>query len=531
MATDRDCRPLFLAGWLLTVVAVSSGCGGGGGGSSSPPPPVVIPSLNSVRLSGASPFASGCDRVVSAGTSYENAEVEPSVASRPADPTHLVAAWQQDRWSDGGSHGLLAASSSDAGQTWSVSMPSFSRCAGGTAATGTDYERASDPWLTVAADGTVYMLSLSFSGNTFAAGSSSGMLAARSTDGGATWGVPTVLIADGSAFFDDKGSITADPQDSRFVYAVWDRLTTTNTGPTYFARTTDSGTSWEAARSIFDPGANNQTIGNIIACLPDGSLLLVFSEFDSQGATVSAAIKTMRSTDHGATWAAPVLVAAEQPVGTHDPLTGATVRDGSDLPSIAVGPDGHVHIAWQDSRFSSGQRNGIAFSSSSDNGATWSAPVQVNGARGAQAFVPTVSVRGDGVIGVAYYDFRNDQRQSGQLTTDYWLATSTEGVTWHDTHVKGPFSLLGAPVAEGLFLGDYQALVASASDFLPVFVTATNDTANPTDAFIAFGSVAATASAIGQPSMLDARVGPAPSIVKISRPTASSRADRLRTSY
>lgn len=530
MPIDFVRRRLFRAAWLLSIAGFSVGCGGGGG-SSSPPPPVVVPSLNSIRLSAASPFASGCDGVAPTGTSYENAEVEPSVALSPADPTHLVAAWQQDRWSDGGSHGLLAASSSDSGQTWSVSMPSFSRCAGGAAATGTDYERASDPWLTVAADGTVYMLSLSFSGATFAAGSSSGMLVARSTDGGATWGGPTALIADGSAFFDDKGSITADPQDSHYVYATWDRLTTTNTGPTYFARTTDSGTSWEAARSIFDPGANNQTIGNIIVCLPDSSLLLVFSEFDSQGTTVSAAIKTMRSTDHGATWAAPVLVAAEQPVGTHDPLTGAAVRDGSDLPSIAVGPDGHVHIAWQDSRFSSGQRDGIAFSSSSDNGATWSAPVEVNGATAAQAFIPTVSVRGDGVIGVGYYDFRNDHRQSGQLTTDYWLATSTDGASWHDTHVKGPFSLLGAPVAEGLFLGDYQALVASASDFLPVFVTATNDPADPTDAFIAFGSVAATASAIGEPRMLGGSTGFAPPVLAMHRQGESSRAYRLRTSH
>ena len=530
MSTARDRRPLLSSACLSTLVAATLGCGGGGG-SSTPPPPVVLPSLDSVRLSAASPYAAGCDGVVSTGTLYENGEVEPTVAVSPADSTHLVAAWQQDRWSDGGSHGLLAAFSADSGQTWSVSMPAFSRCAGGTIAGGTDYERASDPWLSVAADGTVYMLSLSFSGNTLAAGSSGGMLVARSADGGASWGAPIALIADGSSFFDDKGSITADPQDSHYAYAVWDRLTTTNSGPTYFARTTDSGTSWEAARSIFDPGANNQTIGNIIVCLPDNSLLLVFTELDSQGATVSAALKAMRSTDHGVTWGTPVLVAAEQSVGTKDSLTGAVVRDGGDLPSIAVGADGHVHVAWQDSRFSSGQRDGIAFSSSSDSGTTWSAPVQINGAAGAPAFIPTVSVRSDGVIGVAYYDFRNDKQQSGQLTTDCWLATSTDGVTWHDTHVKGPFSLLGAPVAEGLFLGDYQALVATASDFLPVFVTATTDTTNPTDVFIAFGTVAATASSVRPPTLIESSVGYAPAIAKLSSLKLPSRADHLRTAH
>jgi len=525
-------RPFLLKlSWLLASIAASVGCGGGGSSPPGPPPPVVLPSLDSVRLSAASPYPAGCDGVVSAGTLYENAEVEPTVAVSPADPTHLVAAWQQDRWSDGGSHGLLAAFSADSGRTWSVTMPAFSRCAGGTIAAGTDYERASDPWLTIAADGTVYMLSLSFSGGTLAASSSSGMLAARSTDGGASWSAPVALIADGSNFFDDKGSITADPRDSHYVYAVWDRLTTTNSGPTYFARTTDSGTSWEAARSIFDPGANNQTIGNLVVCLPDHSVLVVFTELLSQGATVSAALKAMRSTDHGATWGPPVLVAAEQTVGTKDPLTGAAVRDGSDLPSIAIGPDGHVHVAWQDSRFSNGQRDGIAFSSSTDSGATWSAPVQVNGAPGAQAFVPTVSVRGDGVLGVAYYDFRNDHQQSGRLTTDYWLATSSDGVTWHDTHVKGPFSLLGAPVAEGLFLGDYQALIASASDFLPVFVATTSDTTNPTDVFIAFGSVSAAAASVRPPTLLEASVEFPPATAKRSRVEFPFGADQFRTAH
>lgn len=501
-----------LAGaWLLALGSTGCGGGGGGGGGSGPPPPPVLTSLSAVQLSGASPFPVGCDGVAPTGTLYENAEVEPSVAASPLDPTHLVAAWQQDRWSDGGSHGLMAAYSTDSGQTWTTSMPAFSICAGGTTPLGTNYERASDPWLTVAADGTVYMLSLSFTGGTLAAGSSSGMVVARSTDGGARWGAPTPLIADGSNFFDDKGSITADPKDAQYVYAVWDRLSTANTGPTYFARTTTAGTTWEAARSLFDPGTNSQTIGNIVVVLPDQSLLLMFTELDSLGATVTASLKVMRSTDHGTTWGTPVLVAAEQAVGTSDPLTGAVVRDAGTLPQITVGGDGVVHVVWQDSRFSGGLHDGIAYSRSSDMGVTWSAPVRVNGAIDAPALIPTVSVRGDGTVGVAYYDFRNDHKQSGQLTTDYWLATSADGVTWHDTHVKGPFSLLGAPVAEGLFVGDYQGFVASASEFLPVFVTTNNDASNPTDVFMAFGSIAATASALGQaPVLTGSGLTPAP---------------------
>jgi len=278
-----------------------------------------------------------------------------------------------------------------------------------------------------------------------------------------------------------------------------------------------------------DPGANNQTIGNIIVSLPDGSPVLVFSELDSAGATVTATLKAMHSVDHGAIWSVPALIAAERPVGTQDPLTGQPVRDGGDTPSVAVGPDGAVHVVWQDSGFSGGQHDGIAFASSTDGGASWSAPVEVNGAPSAPAFIPTVKVRADGVIGVAYYDFRYDQRQAGPLTTDYWLATSSDGVTWHDTHVRGPFSLLGTPVAEGLFLGDYQALATSGTQFLPVFLTATGDTANPTDVFMAFGTAAAIATARREPLLLG--VGSIPRLARLVSPAGSMRNSRFRTAH
>ena len=39
---------------------------------------------------------------------YLNSEVEPQVAVDPTNPSHLVGAWQQDRWSNGGAHGLVA---------------------------------------------------------------------------------------------------------------------------------------------------------------------------------------------------------------------------------------------------------------------------------------------------------------------------------------------------------------------------------------------------------------------------------------
>ena len=50
-------------------------------------------------------------------------------------------------------------------------------------------------------------------------------------------------------------------------------------GPTWFSRTTNGGSSWETARPIFDPGQNDQTIGNQIVALGNGDLVNVMTVF------------------------------------------------------------------------------------------------------------------------------------------------------------------------------------------------------------------------------------------------------------
>lgn len=380
---------------------------------------------------------------------------------------------------------MLAGASFDGGKTWTRSMAAFSRCAGGSAANGADYPRSSDPWVSFGPDGTVYQSAIAFSGDILAPGSNGAVLASRSIDGGLTWSAPAVLISDGSAFFNDKDSITADPTDAKLVYAVWDRTTTNNTGPTYFARSTDGGLSWEAARSIYDPGVNKQTLNNQIVVVSDGTLVNFFTYIDLRLRSVM--LQVLRSTDKGVSWSAPITISAVLSAGTVDPGTSppTPIRDASNLGSIAAGPHGHLAATWQDVRFSAGFGDGIAFSQSLDGGLTWSAPVGINTALvGVQAFEPTVGYRSDGTVGVSYFDFRAGPATMTSLPTDYWLTRSGDGITWRETQITGPFDFSTAPIAEGLFVGDYQGLASVGEAFVPFYVqTNGGDLANRTDVF------------------------------------------------
>ena len=319
-------------------------------------------------------------------------------------------------------------------------------------------------------------------------GSQNAMLASRSLDGGLSWSNPATLIldTDGVAFFNDKNAITADPTNSNYVYAVWDRLASNGNGPAYFARSINGGSSWETAKSIYNPGGTGQTIGNVITVLPNGTLINLMTKIVQISGFDVATVDIIRSNDKGVTWSQPFKISDLLAIGTSDPETGTQVRDGSILAQIASGPDGKLYVVWQDSRFSGGAIDGIAFSQSTDGGFSWSNPIQINSDENVQAMIPTVHVRADGVIGVSYYDLRSNTSDPATLLTDYWLATSEDGIHWSESRITNTFDYTTAPFAGGYFIGDYQALVSSYNVFIPFFVkTNSGNFSNRTDVFAA----------------------------------------------
>jgi hypothetical protein len=433
-----------------------------------------------VRASHGDPFATctADDVAGQPGANYPATEVEPWVDVNPANTANLAGIWQQDRWSDGGSRGLVAGVTLNGGATWkSIVIPKGSLCSGGI------YDRTSDPWLSFGPAGDLYGISLALSHDATV----SAILVNKSVDGGLTWSDPKTLIHDTKAdTFNDKQTITADPRNADFVYAVWDRGRSGAAGSdVMFSRTTDGGLTWEIARAIYAPNTAESSVGNQIVVQPNGTLVDITEWSTNAGDFVAV----LQSTDRGVTWSAPKVVATQRAVNVREPDTNKLVRVGAELPEIGVDPTtGRLYAVWMDSRFSNGSIDEIAFSRSTDGGLTWSAPIKVNKTPSTisllkrQAFTPSVEVAANGTVAVTYYDFRKNTSASG-VPTDYWLVHCHSGCTnranWSETHVAGSFNVKRAPNARGYFLGDYEGLAAVGAGFRVLFAHPTSsDRAN-----------------------------------------------------
>jgi hypothetical protein len=185
-----------------------------------------------------------------------------------------------------------------------------------------------------------------------------------------------------------------------------------------------AGASWSEPKIIYNPGSNNQTIGNQIVVGPDGTLFNFFDEIlnfrnDDHGPQFDLNLSMIRSTDQGTTWlpsGRPIRIADMNGILIRDPdqPTAPGARDrhrAADLnPDVAVdAKNGNLYAVWQDARFSGLVYNDIAFTMSTNGGQTWSTPIKVNqtpdsaAGHNGRAFTPSVHVLPNGTIGVRYY--------------------------------------------------------------------------------------------------------------------------------
>ncbi len=389
------------------------------------------------------------------GRAQPETQAEPFVAIDPERETHLVAGYQESRFDDGGARALAFAVSKNGGRNWSEGL-----VPGLTVASGGPFQRASDPWLAIGPGGRTYFLSLGFNETSF----TNGVLLSISEDGGATWGDPVTVHVNTNVDFDDKESIAVDNQpDSPFqgrVYVAWDTAVGNSSQPARLAYSADGGNSFTPFRTLDNQG---QSLGVVLAVGPGGVVHAVWTRFVRN----DAVLMTSRSEDGGDTWSRPIAIAAIFSAGVAD------LRTGNGIGSVAVDPrTGDLYVVWQDDRFSPGIDQ-VILSRSLDGGGSWSEPILASdGPLDAPNFTPAVAVNGNGLVGVSYYSLRNDPGR--HVFADEYLSVSRDhGESFGRSTRVSPvaWDIGSAAVTEGgLFLGDYQGLVAGRQTFYPVWI-------------------------------------------------------------
>ena len=277
-------------------------------------------------------------------------QTEPDVAIDPGNPAIITGVFQQGRNGVfGGSADPGYATSQDGGRTWADgNLPFLTTVVGG------QFQLASDPVAAFGPDGSDYAQTIPFDETD----ARSAVAVQRSTDGGVSFGQPSLVVDDNNPdVFNDKNWLAVDtakgsPHYGR-LYTVWSRFITTGSGasavtnsPGAVSYSDDQGKTWSKLQFITAPTADTE--GLIPLVHPDGSLTVVYDLFvpsaanPNQGSDYETA---QTSHDGGVTWSAPVTIG--QFLGSEVP----GMRTGG-LPAAAIDPTtGRIYVVWQDTRF------------------------------------------------------------------------------------------------------------------------------------------------------------------------------------
>ena len=323
-----------------------------------------------------------------------------------------------------GGLGFVLASSRDGGSTWTDHPIPFGACAGKR-----HLDAVSNGRVAVGPDGTTYVATAVGDGI-----SPIRLVLTASPDGGQSWTVPTIETMKSDVCHADEPSVTADPASPGRAYAVWTDACWPQHSFLGISTTSDGGKTWTKARDVSLAPYSWVNWPTIVADPGSpGTLHLVFSDCKN-GSSTSYTVVAASSSDGGATWGSPVIV-AKGPGGY-----------GPD-PSAALAPDGSLYVAWDTSQ-------GLSMSESTDAGRDWS-PARTVATTSER---PSLAISSSGVLAIAF-------------EPNSMILSSDRGQTFSEPE---PFSDLGVPAG---FAGDYTiASLADGTDFHAVFECTIKDT-------------------------------------------------------
>lgn len=140
-----------------------------------------------------------------------------------------------------------------------------------------------------------------------------------------------------------------------------------------------------------------------------------------------------RSTDGGASWAAALVFHASTPVGLNNVF-----------PTLAVDPtNGKLYAAWSDGHT-------VSFSTSSDEGVTWSPAVVVNLAPGANTAVFPWIAAYNGTVDLVYYGTTASSKDDPTAVWNVYLAqTTNDGASFQQSTVSNTPNHVGVICTNG----------------------------------------------------------------------------------
>ncbi len=344
---------------------------------------------------------------------------EVSMIASPRDPNIMAAGWRNFTDRDYSNREAGCAYSTDAGRTWHSTgiITHFpDRFA--------PY-MASDPALAAAPDGTMYYAHLVW--DQF--GLDRGIVLSSSVDGGRSWTMRSVVIADANWLTPDKQWIAVDCTGGPTNGTLYVSYTMGLVHPfyIYIQRSTDGGRTFDRPVRVSAYQGEHTSLP-IVA--PDGTVHLV-SLFAVRGGGTLRVRRSLNAQDQR--WplrfsqATSLRAAAvsggwgQIPVGLHVPAIATDSSGGAYHGAVYIA---YVRAGW------AGVTN-IAVARSHDGGNSWQVAARVND-RGfmkrRDCFMPAISVAPDGRIDLTWYDRRNDP---DNLRAELYYSYSIDGgKTW-----------------------------------------------------------------------------------------------------
>jgi hypothetical protein len=293
--------------------------------------------------------------------------------------------------------------------------------------------RQGDPTIDWTSDGTAWTVTIGISATLQLI-----LRSFSSPNAGATWNFDSTVTATQNAM--DKEALWIDHSPSSpfrdNMYLIWH-----NGGPCFVSVRQGPAGTWSAPLQISGGETTGTAIGSDIKTNADGEVFAFWPDTGSQNLYVA------KSVNGGVAFAAPVTIAST--IGSFN--IGIPAQDDRRCLIYLSGAayrtavQNHVYAVWMDLAGGAGCNTAgsepgnnvtatcktrIWFARSTNGGATWDKPLQLNGQPSLNdQFFPRLALDEEtGVLMVVYYDTINDP---GRLQGEIWMQTSYDfGDTW-----------------------------------------------------------------------------------------------------